>query len=89
MKKSPFLLRRCDLPGCSAPGAFELASGRVICARHGLMLMVGDEAVQRMREKFEREDRASLPDFNPENPGEPLRDEEVDREWLTKKGKIK
>lgn len=65
MKKTPFLLRRCDLAGCNRQGAFLLSDGRAICDMHGFLFLAGNTVVEAHNEKTEEAERAKLPDFEP------------------------
>lgn len=68
MKKSPFLLRRCDLFGCERMGAFLLSDGRALCDFHALLFMLGDTKIKRWEADIEEEERKNLPDWTPEGP---------------------
>lgn len=69
MHKAPFLLRRCDLQGCSRMGAFVLDDGRAICDKHGFLFLVGSERAEVEKARREEEERKTLPDFEPPDHG--------------------
>lgn len=69
MKPTPFLTRRCSLPGCERqahftldqeePSGFGFARKKVLCDKHALMWGLAHKKL----EKWQDEEHKKLPDF--------------------------